>query len=743
MNSRIILKIAIGSVKYITVRRKRIGMFLFRKNYIPQVDESDCGVASLAMLLKYYNSTVSLAYLRNMAKTSSEGTTALGLVRAAEELDFETKAIKADMRLFDIKDLPLPFIAHVVKNGELLHYYVVLKIKQNYIIIADPDPTVGVIKMSKEYFEEEWTGAAIFIAPKSSYKPIKQEKKSLFSFVPGLVKQKPLVINIVLAALLITTISILGSYFLQAIIDTYIPNNMRSTLAIISLGLIIFYIFQSIFTYAQDFLLVILGQRLSIDIILNYIRHIFELPMEFFATRRTGEIVSRFTDANKIIDALASTVVSVLLDVSIVIIMGIILIIQNSTLFWITIVSLPVYTLIILVFTKPFEHLNQKQMESNAVLSSSIIEDIRGIETIKALNSERQRYQKIDSEFVDFLRKSLNYVKSDTLQQALKLFVQLALNVVVLWVGAVLVIHNKLSVGQLMTYNALLAYFVNPLQNIINLQPKLQSAKVANNRLNEVYMVESEFKDSRPVKHLEQLVGDIFIKNVNYRYGYGKNVLSQISLRIKMGEKLAVVGMSGSGKSTLVKLLVDFFEPSEGEILLNNHPIKTIDKRTLRTFIKYIPQDPYIFSGTILDNLRLGNRPNLKPEDILKACELAMIATDIEKMPLQYNTLLDENGSTLSGGQKQRITIARALLSSAKVLIFDESTSGLDAITEKKLIDNLLSLTDKTIIFVAHRLAIAKRTDNILVLDNGNIVEQGSHEELLIQKGYYYDLVNS
>lgn len=423
--------------------------------------------------------------------------------------------------------------------------------------------------------------------------------------------------------------------------------------------------------------------------------------------------------------------------------MGIILAIQNLKLLGITLISLPIYAVIILTFTKAFEKLNNKQMESNAVLSSSIIEDIQGIETIKALNSEQTRYRRIDSQFVDYLKKSLAYLKTDSLQQALKLCIQQSLNVVVLWLGANLVINNQLSIGQLMTFNALLSYFVNPLQNIINLQPKLQSARVAHNRLNEVYLVESEFKDKKVIHDVQQLQGDIEFEDVDYRYGYGENVLDKINLTIKQGEKLTIVGMSGSGKSTLVKLLVNFFEPTSGILKFNNHSSNEIDKHILRSYINYVPQNPYIFAGTIEDNLKLGNRINVTDEDIFNACKIAMIAEDIAKMPLQLRTELDENANTLSGGQKQRITIARALLSPAQVLIFDESTSGLDAITEKRLIDNLMQLKDKTIIFIAHRLSIAKRTDNILVLDNGKIVEQGRHDELLAQEGYYYNLVNS
>lgn len=373
-------------------------MLSYKNYYVAQVDEMDCGVAALAMVLKHYGSTYSLAYLRQKAKTDLEGTSALGLMKTAESLDFETKAIQADMSLFEVEDLPLPFIAHVIKEGGLLHYYVVLSIKKNQIVIADPDPTVSITKISKDQFASEWSGVAIFIAPKPTYKPVKEaEKASLWSFVPTLLKQKLLVIHITLAALLITIISILGSYFLQTVIDTYIPNKMTSTLGIVTLGLLVFYVFQAIFTYTQNFLLVVLGQRLSIEIILSYLRHVFELPMSFFATRKTGEIISRFNDANKIIDALASSIISIFLDVTIVVVMGIILMIQNTTLFWITLMAIPLYIAVITLFVKPFEKLNQKEMQSNAMLNSAIIEDLHGIETIKALSSEHERYQKIDT----------------------------------------------------------------------------------------------------------------------------------------------------------------------------------------------------------------------------------------------------------------------------------------------------------------------------------------------------------
>lgn len=712
-----------------------------KKHYRPQVDMRDCGVASLAMIFGYYGSYYSLASLREKAKTNLEGTTALGLVKVAEELGFETQAIQADMTLFDEPDIPYPFIAHVLKEGKLLHYYVVTGADKQFIHIADPDPSVKMTRLSKEDFAKEWSGVSLFMAPTPAYKPHKDKKTGLTAFIPLLTKQKGLIANIVLATLLVTIINITGSYYLQSIIDTYVPDQMKNTLGIISVGLLIVYILQQILSYGQEYLLIVLGQRLSIDVILSYIKHVFQLPMNFFATRRTGEIISRFNDANNIIDALASTILSIFLDVSIVLIISVVLFFQSSTLFFISLLALPIYTAIIFAFMKPFEKMNNETMEANATLSSSIIEDINGIETIKSLTSEHTSYQKVDREFVTYLKKSFRYAKAESIQKALKKLAQLLLNVFVLWVGARLVMDNQLSMGQLITYNTLLIYFTNPLENIINLQTKLQTAHVANNRLNEVYLVHSEFEEEKPIKELSQTPSTITFENVSYKYGYGRDILSEINLEIPAYSKVAIVGISGSGKTTLAKMMVNFYEANTGEVRLNSTNMNQIDKTALRRHVNYLPQQPYVFNGTILENLLLGAKEGTTQEDILRAVEIAEIRADIENMPLNYQTELTSDGAGISGGQKQRIALARALLTDAPVLILDEATSSLDILTEKKIIDNLMKL-NKTIIFIAHRLTIAEKAEKVIVLDQGKLIEQGTHEELLTNQGFYYNLVN-
>ena len=712
-----------------------------KKHYRSQMDQKDCGVASLAMVFGYFGSYYSLARLRELAKTTINGTTALGLVKAAETLGFEPQAIQADMTLFDSPNLIFPFVVHVLKDKELFHYYVVTgKDKQN-IHIADPDPEVRLTKLSRERFEEEWTGTTIFVAPSPNYQPHKDKNQGLTSFLPILINQKGLIINIILATVLVTLINIVGSYYLQSIIDTYVPNQTSSTLSVISICLVIVYALQQILSFAQDYLLIVLGQRLSIDVILSYIKHVFHLPVSFFATRRTGEIVSRFTDANSIIDALASTTISIFLDISMMLMISIILFLQNSNLFFISLLGLPIYALIIIAFMKPFEKMNRDTMEANATLSSSVIEDINGIETIKSLVSEKTRYQKLDREFVDYLKRSFTYSRAESQQKALKKFAQLLLNVCVLWMGANFVMDGKMSLGQLITYNTLLYYFTNPLENIINLQSKLQTAQVANSRLNEVYRVKSEFEEQKMVEDLSMVQGDMTFKGIHYKYDYGQDILSDINLNIKQGSKIALVGISGSGKSTLAKMMVNFFNPNQGEIRLGDMNLNQIDKKSLRQHINYLPQQPYVFNGTILENLLLGAKEGTTREDILRAVELAEIREDIERMPLNYQTELTSDGTGISGGQRQRIALARALLTDASILILDEATSSLDILTEKRIVDNLMNL-DKTLIFIAHRLTIAERVEKVIVLDRGKIVEEGNHADLLARNSFYTHLVN-
>ena len=680
--------------------------------YISQVDQRDCGVAALAMILKHYGSSYSLAYLRELAQTSREGTSALGLVEAGKQLGLETQAIRADLDLFKQENLSYPFIVHVVKEGELQHYYTVFGQTKGQLIIGDPDPSKKVIKMPLEVFEKEWTGVALFFVPGKTYIKYKEEVPGLLSFLPILFRRKGLITVVVLLSFLVTLVNIIGSYYLQSIIDHLIPQEAHSILTVISLGLCISYLAQQVFTFFKDYLLHRLGNYLSISVILPYIKHVLSLPISFFSSRRTGEITSRFGDANTIIDALASTILSIFLDVTIVITLAVALILQNRSLFLMTLTVVPLYVLIILAFYKLFEKENYQLMEANSQVNTAVIDDLRGIETLKSLRVEERRYQEIEVKFHDYLKKSLSKDKWQLIQDGLKTGVQLVSNVFILWYGAQLVMEGQLSAGQLITYNMLLNYFTTPLINIINLQSKIQQAKVANNRLQEVYVVNKEEKGQLKDLSFKQLD----LKGVSHRFSYQQETLHNINLTINKGEKIALMGQSGSGKTTLAKILSGYYTKSSGHVGLDKDPVSHAE---LRQLVTYVPQQTYVFTGTILDNLLLGLEGEVDEQLILKVCEQADILADIQKMPLGFQTQVSEDGG-LSGGQKQRLAIARALLSKQPILIFDEATSGLDRETESRVMANLAKLK-RTMIFIAHRSSVHQYVSRVVTMANGRL----------------------
>lgn len=680
--------------------------------YISQVDQRDCGVAALGMILKNYGSSYSLAYLRELAQTSREGTSALGLVEAGRQLGLETQAIRADLDLFKQENLSYPFIAHVVKDGGLQHYYTVFGQAKGQVVIGDPDPSKKVIKMSLEDFDKEWTGVALFFEPGKNYIKYKEKVPGLLSFLPILFRRKGLIAVIVLLSFLVTLVNIIGSYYLQAIIDRLIPQEDYALLTMISLGLCIAYLAQQVFTFFKDYLLHRLGNYLSISVILPYIKHVLSLPISFFSSRRTGEITSRFGDANTIIDALASTILSIFLDVTIVITLAVALILQNRSLFLMTLTVVPLYILIILAFYKLFEKENYQLMEANSQVNTAVIDDLRGIETLKSLRVEERRYQEIEVKFHDYLKKSLSKAKWQLTQDGLKTGVQLVFNVFILWYGAQLVMEGQLSSGQLITYNILLNYFTTPLINIINLQSKIQQAKVANNRLQEVYVVNKEEKGQLKDLSFKQLD----LKGVSHCFSYQQETLHNIDLTINKGEKIALMGQSGSGKTTLAKILSGYYTKSSGHVSLDKG---SISQAELRQLVTYVPQQTYVFTGTILENLLLGLEGEVDEQVILRACEQADILADIQKMPLDFQTQVSEDGG-LSGGQKQRLAIARALLSKQPILIFDEATSGLDSDTESRVMANLAKIK-RTMIFIAHRNSVLQHVSRVVTMVSGQI----------------------
>ncbi|MGX7245789.1 peptide cleavage/export ABC transporter [Enterococcus quebecensis] len=705
-----------------------------------QQDQKDCGVVCLAMILNYYKTEIPINKLRELSGTDIDGTSVFGLKTCLKKLNFDCKAVEAESAIWKEKELPLPLVAHVLIDQSYLHYVVVYKVQGDTLFIADPER--GLVKQSIQEFEQQWTGVLLLMTPNETYQPITEKVGNLTSYLPILFKQKKIITYIVLASAFITLFGVLGPYYFQGIIDSFIPRRTVSTLNVISIGLIFVYFFQAFFEYSRNYLLVILGQKMSISVMLSYFKHVLKLPLSFFSTRKSGEIISRFLDANKIIDALASVTLSICLDIAMVVIIGLILFLQNRLLFLISLGTIPFYLLAILAFVKAFDRSNEEEMVAGSALNASIIESIEGIETIKSYNGEDKVYDKVDQQFKQLMKKSFKQSNLDNIQQVIKRCIQLISSVLILWIGSYLVIGGTISLGQLISFNALLVFFTEPLQNIINLQVKMQTAQVASRRLNEIFYIDEEQQKSDSYKIVDPIIfkEGIWIKNVSFSYGMKMPVLQNISVSIKAGSKVALVGISGSGKSTLAKLLVHFHSPSEGDIFYQKTNMKEIDRYFLRDHVTYVPQESFFFHGTIMENLVFGLTDLPSFERIVEVCEMVQLMDYVNQQPLNFDTLIEEGGTNLSGGQKQRIALARALLKDAEILILDEATSGMDTLLEHAIVQNLKQLPNKTILFIAHRLSIAKVCDHIFVMHQGNLIEQGTHKELRFNAGMYQQL---
>ncbi|MCM3633339.1 peptidase domain-containing ABC transporter [Paenibacillus camelliae] len=705
---------------------------------IKQQDLKDCGAACLATISLQYGLKYPISKIREVAGTDRQGTNAYGLVKAAEKLGFTAKGVKGDQEAF-FSEFPLPAIAHVVIDETLLHYVVIHKISKTEVLVADP--AKGLVKYTPEDFFQIWTGVLILMVPTPQFRKGNETKGLFARFFGLLLPQKRMIFGIFLASLLFTVLGILGAFYFQFLLDEILPYDMEKTLHILSIGIIVLYLFKVLLDAFRSHLLLYLSQKLDISLILGYYHHVLKLPMSFFGARKTGEIISRLMDASKVRDAISSATLTIMIDILMVIAGGAILYSQSALLFGITLLLVPIYIGLVWGFHKPFDRLNREQMEKNAQLTSYIVESIDGIETVKAYHAEGKANFETEQKFVSFLKSVFKFGVFNNVQGSLKGLVQYVGGVVILWVGAVQVMKGNMTMGQLITYNALLAYFLDPIQNLINLQPTVQTAVVAADRLGEILDLETEKGEQEDNKlQPASLKGDIELQNVDFRYGTRELTLQGINLTIRQGEKIAFVGESGSGKTTLIKLLMQFYQHEKGEILINEHNIRDIHLDSLRERIAYIPQDTFFFSGTIMDNLRLGVDDSVDLEHIIEACKQARAHEFINSFPLRYQTLLEENATNISGGQKQRLAIARAILKNPDILIMDEATSNLDSITEKAVSDTINSFSNLTTIIIAHRLSTIMRCDRIYVMDQGQILEQGTHEELITKQGKYYEL---
>lgn len=744
-----------------------------------QHDQRDCAAACLHMIGKYYGFSQQLTKYREMTKTDKNGASIYGIIDAAQKIGLQGEALNGSiedlLKGIESKEISLPLIAHIVTENNLQHFVVVSGYKDGCFIIHDPSK--GKIKAKKEQFSDFWTGYIVTLKKTKEFKKNKHSSQGLLRFFKLLGAQyKKIVISIILS-IAISIVGIMGAFVFQLVIDNFSEAEVHSEINIeesvhsdvteehlhdegslsegimhfenmnqgmltsIFASLIIMYLLASLIQYIRGRLIITVSKNIDLQLTLPYFFRIIDMPLHSVEQRQTGDYLSRFSDAVTIRDAISTAALTLVLDSLMAIGCGFILFLQNRSLFLISVSVIVAYALVVVSYRKRLLNANRNYMEANATVQSYLKETVDGIATIKATVSENAVKQRFSNKFNSFI---MAIVKRGRLGTSLETIVTGAQSVgvaVILWYGFSLVINGSETIGSLITFYALLGYFIEPVKNLISLQPTIQSASVTAERLLDVMDAETE-KESDGNEELSNI--NIWeADNVSFRYGNNQLTLDKASLSVKRGEKIAIVGESGCGKTTLAKLFLRFYNPESGSITADHVPISKYRLSDIRKAIAYVDQNTFLFSGTIRENLLIGNSV-VTEEELINACKPAGAYDFIMKLPFGFDTLIEENGSNLSGGQKQRLAIARALLVKPQLLILDEATSNLDTVTESGIKDTISTLGDSiACIIIAHRLSTVRTCDRIFVMNEGRIVEFGTHDELILKGGRYAELIRN
>lgn len=701
---------------------------------IKQYDETDCGPACLAMVSNYYGKRVAITKLRDLSKTDKLGTSLYGLIQAGKSLNLSMEAYELE-NLTELHGFPHPIIAHIHTKKGLNHFIIIEKIVDDKIYIVDPDKGKYVLKY--EEFLDIFTFVVIDVIPDKNFNKTNEVTPIKNIFTPIIKSNKTIIFKIFIISIFINIVGILGAIYFQFLIDDIIPSNIISNLHKLFLGVLFIYILNAIITYLRYYLVLKLSLKIDMNLMKNYFSHVMKLPTRFFDTRKSGEILSRFNDIHNIREALSSVLVTFFVDILLVLGGSIILIIKSKTLFLLSCCFLPLYILLPIFFKKPFELYNRKVMEENADLSTFLIESFENNNIIKSYNYEKKINVNATKKFNNLIKNVFKLGEYHNIQVVLNSFFNITISIVILWFGSYLVMIGELSLGALIAFNALVIYFLEPIERIIGVQPVIQSSIVAAKRLGEILDLETEKVSSKVFQPLQK---SIRFEDVSFQYGYRDNTLTNINMNIKKGAKIAIVGESGSGKSTLVKLIIRLYSETSGNIYWDNISLSDLPLNYLRDSIGYVPQNDFWFNGSIIENLSLNTKISIG--EIVKACKETGAHEFIMKLPNKYESILENGGENLSGGQKQKLSIARAIIKNPDIYVLDEPTSSLDACSEKqilKLIEKLI-IRNKTVVLISHKLKNVEDADCIYVLKNGEIIEEGSHNKLISYTTEYREL---
>ena len=704
---------------------------------VEQAEEMDCGAACLAMICRHHGIAMTVGKLRELANVTTQGATLESLARAGESLGFTTRGVQCTYEA--LLGFDLPFIVH----WEGYHYVVVYGISKRQVWVADPG--VGFKKMTVEEFERGWSGTCLVFTPGQNMVQLAASRSPWVRFVGYLKPYKKLLVHLFMATFVIQALGIVPPVIIQNVLDGVIVHQNVNLLHLLIVGLVISNVFTQLISTIRAFLANFIVRNMDFAMMSQFLKHTMSLPLSFFATRKTGDIFARFQENQTIRAFLTESTVTTVLNLLMVFIYFTIMFLYNVKMTLVLIAFVvPIVTLTVLV-TPKVKNYAREVFAAGTESKAFLMEALAGAETIKGMGIERPVRLKWEKKYAKALdvqyRAQLFNIRIGVVSQLLSA----ATTIAILWVGANLVLAQELTIGQLIAFNALMGSVLAPLMGLVGLWSLLNDAGVAMERLGDVLDIAPEQKPEELASRivLPDLRGEIRLDGVYFRYGGNETpyVLENVNVEIKPGELVAVVGRSGSGKTTLAKLLVGFYPPTEGKVLIDGYDMSMIDKAYYRAQVGYVMQNNLLFSGTIAENIASGD----ESPDRRRIEEVAKMADAhgfISKMPLRYEQVVGERGMGLSGGQIQRLCIARALYHDPRLLVFDEATSALDTQSESNIIANMHDiLKGRTALVIAHRLSTIMRADKILVLYEGSIVEQGRHEELVVRKGMYYELV--
>ncbi|MEX2370274.1 MAG: peptidase domain-containing ABC transporter [Bacteroidales bacterium] len=717
--------------------------------FYQQLDAMDCGPACLRIIAKYYGKHFTLQTLRDRSYLARDGVSMLGIADAAESIGFKSLGVSLSWQKLS-REAPLPVIVHWKQN----HFVVVYKIRKNKVYIADPQ--LGLITYSREEFLKNWVstrkddeekGTVLLLQPTPEFYQQDEEKRKksgLGILTKYLFPHKKLGYQLLLGLILGSVIQLMLPFMFQGIVDFGISNSDPGFIyLILAFQFVLIMSFMGI-NFIRRWILLHMSTRINISLISDFLAKLMRLPVGFFETKHTGDILQRIGDHRRVESFITTSSLNILFSLFNLVVFSVILAIFSIKILLIFLTGSILYFLWVWIFMKRRRTLDQKRFISQSENQGKLIQLVHGIQDIKINNAERPKRWEWENIQAVLFRINMKGLAIDQYQEAGGRFVNELKNILITVVAAIAVIDGSMTLGMLLAVSYILGQLNVPLEQMIDFMHRAQDASLSLERLNEIH----ETKDETEQRSGMALLADgsnITIKNLGFSYSgpHSRPVLEDINLKLRPNTVTAIVGRSGSGKSTLIKLLLGFYPPSNGEIRIGDQSIVHIPADFWRRHCGVVMQDGYVFADTIAENIALGHEV-IDTNKLMHAAKMACIDDFIDQLPLGYNTIIGNQGLSISGGEKQRILIARAIYNNPDFLFIDEGTSSLDAANEKKIMENMESVfRGKTVVIVAHRLSTVKNADQIIVLENGKIMEEGSHAELIKIKGHYYELIRN